>query len=66
MLADIGTVFRRELVTVRRTPGYAVLAAGLLIVLGGLVAVGGGGGPGSCRQSSIFCSRQSYSSRFSR
>ncbi|WP_283401584.1 ABC transporter permease subunit [Halorubrum sp. DM2] len=46
LLADIGTVFRRELVTVRRTPGYAVLAAGLLIVLGGLVAVGGGGGTG--------------------
>jgi ABC-type transport system involved in multi-copper enzyme maturation permease subunit len=39
-------VFRRELVTVRRTPGYAVLAAGLLVVLAGLVAVGGGGATG--------------------
>ena len=46
LLADAGTVFRRELVTVRRTPGYAILAAGLLVVLGGLVAVGGGGGTG--------------------
>lgn len=46
LLADIGTVFRRELVTVRRTPGYVVLAVGLLIVLGGLAAVGGGGGTG--------------------
>ncbi|WP_096395987.1 ABC transporter permease subunit [Halorubrum trapanicum] len=42
----VWTVFRRELVTVRRTPGYAVLAAGLLAVLGGLVAVGGGGATG--------------------
>ncbi|TKX75107.1 copper ABC transporter permease [Halorubrum sp. GN11_10-6_MGM] len=39
-------VFRRELATVRRTPGYAVLAVGLLVVLGGLVAVGGGGATG--------------------
>jgi ABC-type transport system involved in multi-copper enzyme maturation permease subunit len=46
LLADIGTVFRRELETVRRTPGYVVLAVGLLIVLGGLAAVGGGGGTG--------------------
>ncbi|GAB3694819.1 copper ABC transporter permease [Halorubrum pallidum] len=46
LLADIGTVFRRELVTVRRTPGYVVLAVGILIVLGGFVAVGGGGGTG--------------------
>ncbi|GAA0534390.1 copper ABC transporter permease [Halorubrum ejinorense] len=45
-LAGVGTVFRRELVTVRRTPGYAVLAVGLLVVLGGLVAVGGGGETG--------------------
>ena len=45
-LAGVGTVFRRELVTVRRTPGYAVLALGLLVVLGGLVAVGGGGETG--------------------
>ena len=45
-LAGVGTVFRRELVTVRRTPGYVVLALGLLVVLGGLVAVGGGGETG--------------------
>lgn len=42
----IGTVFRRELATVLRTPGYGVLAIGLLAVLGGLVAVGGGGATG--------------------
>ena len=42
----VWAVFRRELVTVRRTPGYAVLALGLLAVLGGLVAVGGGGATG--------------------
>ncbi|QKG93673.1 copper ABC transporter permease [Halorubrum sp. SS5] len=42
----VWVVFRRELVTVRRTPGYAVLAAGLLVVLAGLVAVGGGGATG--------------------
>lgn len=42
----VWVVFRRELSTVRRTPGYAVLAVGLLAVLGGLVAVGGGGATG--------------------
>jgi ABC-type transport system involved in multi-copper enzyme maturation permease subunit len=42
----VWAVFRRELVTVRRTPGYGVLALGLLAVLGGLVAVGGGGATG--------------------
>ena len=42
----VWVVFRRELATVRRTPGYAVLAVGLLVVLGGLVAVGGGGATG--------------------
>ncbi|GAA0717501.1 ABC-type transport system involved in multi-copper enzyme maturation permease subunit [Halorubrum trapanicum] len=45
-LAGVWLVFRRELATVRRTPGYAVLAVGLLVVLGGLVAVGGGGATG--------------------
>ena len=45
-LAGVAVVFRRELATIRRTPGYAVLAAGLLVVLGGLVAVGGGGRTG--------------------
>ncbi|ELZ54030.1 MULTISPECIES: hypothetical protein [Halorubrum] len=44
--AGVWVVFRRELSTVRRTPGYAVLAVGLLAVLGGLVAVGGGGATG--------------------
>ncbi|MGM0447395.1 MAG: copper ABC transporter permease [Methanobacteriota archaeon] len=42
----VWVVFRRELATVGRTPGYAVLAVGLLVVLGGLVAVGGGGATG--------------------
>ncbi|WP_418286068.1 copper ABC transporter permease [Halorubrum sp. DTA46] len=45
-LGAMGTVFRRELATVLRTPGYAALAVGLLAVLGGLVAVGGGGATG--------------------
>ncbi|MDB2261649.1 ABC-type transport system involved in multi-copper enzyme maturation, permease component [Halorubrum ezzemoulense] len=45
-LGGVWVVFRRELATVRRTPGYAVLAVGLLVVLGGLVAVGGGGATG--------------------
>jgi hypothetical protein len=40
------SVFRRELSTAVRTPGYGVLALGLLAVLGGIVAVGGGGGTG--------------------
>ncbi|GAB6878387.1 hypothetical protein JCM17823_06610 [Halorubrum gandharaense] len=46
ILRGVGTVFRRELATVARTPGYAILAIGLLVVLGGLVAVGGGGETG--------------------
>lgn len=46
VLAGVGTVFRRELATVLRTPGYGVLAGGLLAVLGLLVAVGGGGATG--------------------
>lgn len=45
-LGSVSIVFRRELLTVRRTPGYAVLAAGLLFILGGLITVGGGGGTG--------------------
>ncbi|ELZ50241.1 copper ABC transporter permease [Halorubrum coriense DSM 10284] len=45
-VTGVWLVFRRELATVRRTPGYAVLAVGLLVVLGGLVAVGGGGATG--------------------
>lgn len=45
-LGGVWVVFRRELATVRRTPGYAVLAVGLLVVLAGLVAVGGGGATG--------------------
>lgn len=46
VLAGVRTVFRRELATVLRTPGYGVLAGGLLAVLGLLVAVGGGGATG--------------------
>ncbi|MFO8114163.1 MAG: copper ABC transporter permease [Halorubrum sp.] len=42
----VATVFRRELATVVRTPGYGVLAVGLLVVLGGLLAAGGGGATG--------------------
>ncbi|ELZ47419.1 copper ABC transporter permease [Halorubrum californiense DSM 19288] len=45
-LGSVSIVFRRELLTVQRTPGYPALAAGLLLVLGGLVTVGGGGGTG--------------------
>jgi len=45
-VVGVWLVFRRELATVRRTPGYAALAVGLLVVLGGLVAVGGGGATG--------------------
>ena len=44
--AGVGTVFRRELATIARTPGYGVLAVGLLLVLGGLIAAGGGGRTG--------------------
>lgn len=46
MLRGADTVFRRELATVARTPGYAVLAIGLAVALFGLVAVGGGGATG--------------------
>lgn len=42
----IGTVFRREIATIARTPGYSVLPLGLFAVLGGIVAVGGGGTTG--------------------
>lgn len=45
-LTALGTVFRRELATVLRTPVYGVLALGLLVVLGGLLTVGGGGKTG--------------------
>lgn len=45
-VAGITTVFRRELTTVFRTPGYGALALGLLALLGGVVAVGGGGTTG--------------------
>ncbi|WP_435075820.1 copper ABC transporter permease [Halorubrum sp. HHNYT27] len=45
-LSRFGTVFRRELATVGRTPEYGVLAVGLLVVLGGLLAAGGGGATG--------------------
>lgn len=45
-LTVLDAVFRRELATVARTPGYGVLSVGLLVVLGGLVAVGGGGETG--------------------
>ncbi|PAU82595.1 copper ABC transporter permease [Halorubrum salipaludis] len=45
-LVGVATVFRRELATVVRTPGYAVLAAGLLVAVGGLLAAGGGGATG--------------------
>ena len=46
VFGGVGAVFRRELATVARTPGYVVLAIGLLFVLGALLAVGGGGGTG--------------------
>ncbi|OYR50894.1 copper ABC transporter permease [Halorubrum sp. Ea1] len=45
-LAGVSTVFRREIATVVRTPGYGVLAVGLLAALGGLLAAGGGGATG--------------------
>ncbi len=45
-LSAVATVFRRELATVVRTPGYGVLAVGLLVALGGLLAAGGGGATG--------------------
>ncbi|WP_080505229.1 copper ABC transporter permease [Halorubrum aethiopicum] len=45
-IGAVATVFRRELATVLRTPGYGVLAVGLLVLLGGTLAVGGGGDTG--------------------
>lgn len=42
----VATVFRRELATVVRTPGYGVLAVGLLVAVGGLLVAGGGGATG--------------------
>ena len=45
-LTGLSTIFRRELATVFRTPGYGVLAVGLLALLAGIVAVGGGGATG--------------------
>ncbi|QKY17904.1 copper ABC transporter permease [Halorubrum sp. CBA1229] len=45
-LSAVATVFRRELATVIRTPGYGVLAVGLFVALGGLLAAGGGGATG--------------------
>lgn len=45
-LTGVATVFRRELATVVRTPGYGVLAVGLLVAVGGLLAAGGGGATG--------------------
>jgi ABC-type transport system involved in multi-copper enzyme maturation permease subunit len=45
-LSGVATVFRRELATVVRTPGYGVLAVGLFVALGGLLAAGGGGATG--------------------
>ena len=44
--AAFSAVFRRELATVLRTPGYGLLAVGLLAALGGFVVVGGGGATG--------------------
>jgi len=45
-LAGLSTIFRRELATVFRTPGYGVLGVGLLALLAGIVVVGGGGATG--------------------
>jgi len=42
----VASVFRREIATVVRTPGYGVLTVGLLVVLGALLAAGGGGATG--------------------
>ncbi|WP_418282608.1 copper ABC transporter permease [Halorubrum sp. DTA98] len=46
VFGGVGPVFHRELATVARTPGYGVLAVGLLAVLLGILTVGGGGGTG--------------------
>ena len=40
------TVFRRELATVARTPGYVVLGVGTLAVFAGITVIGGGGATG--------------------
>ncbi len=40
------TVFRRELATVARTPGYVALGIGTFVVFAGITAVGGGGATG--------------------
>jgi len=45
-LRALGTVFRRELATVLRTPGYAILGFGVLLVVVGVTVVGGGGSTG--------------------
>ncbi len=45
-LRTVETVFRRELVTVARTPSYAALWVGVLLVFGGVAVVGGGGATG--------------------
>jgi ABC-type transport system involved in multi-copper enzyme maturation permease subunit len=42
----IGAVFRREIATIRRTPGYWLLSFGLLVVFAAVLAVGGGGETG--------------------
>ncbi|QHS18359.1 copper ABC transporter permease [haloarchaeon 3A1-DGR] len=42
----IGAVLRREIATIRRTPGYWIASLGLLVVLAGVLAVGGGGETG--------------------
>lgn len=42
----VAAVFRREFATVLRTPGYGVLAVGLLALLGGVIVVGGGAATG--------------------
>ena len=45
-LSGLETTFRRELATVFRTPGYGVLAGGVLALIAGIAAVGGGGATG--------------------
>ena len=45
-IGEFSAVFRRELATALRTPGYGLLAAGLLAALLGFVLVGGGGATG--------------------
>lgn len=45
-LRAFGAVFRREIATVLRTPGYGLLSVGLLVALFGFVIAGGGGETG--------------------